>query len=387
MSWSGSMTVGGGRVGALWIGGLEPYMDDAFLQAAMNIMGETNVVSIKVMTNKSTGEPAGYGFVNFDSDQTAIVAMHRLGGKIIPNSNPPIRFKLNHNSTRLANGEIDTSIWVGDLTPEVDDFALYRFFTARYSSVKCAKVVLDESGFSKGYGFVRFGLENEQQHALGNITGELGLGSKPIKVSMANQKNRAEQMNGMGMGGGMGGMNGGGSLGGAGSPPPMIGGGGGGSWGGITTWPGPSTSPWPPQNGGPSAHHQAMTAGGPWAPGLGGASPMSASALSGALSAGSVLSASAGGPLSGPLSGQLSGGAHNGISSILSGLGGGMPTGLGGGISMPGPVSSPGPAPTAPSPGPDFQYHPFYQQQIAAQQQQQIAAWQSAWQQQQQQRL
>ena len=89
------------------------------------MMGETGVVSIKVMTNKFTGEPAGYGFINFDSDQTAIIAMHRMGGKvrvvtllprnmmtvgylfqIIPTSNPPVRFKLNHNSTRLAPGEV-----------------------------------------------------------------------------------------------------------------------------------------------------------------------------------------------------------------------------------------------------------------------------------------
>ena len=124
------------------------------------------------MTNKFTGEPAGYGFVNFDSDQKAIYVMHRLGGKVIPNSNPPVRFKLNHNSTRLAPGEPDTSIWVGDLTPEVDDFALYQFFTARYQYVRCAKVVLDENGFSKGYGFVRFGMEAEQQHALANMTGK-----------------------------------------------------------------------------------------------------------------------------------------------------------------------------------------------------------------------
>ena len=125
------------------------------------------------MTNKFTGEPAGYGFVNFDSDQKAIYVMHRLGGKVIPNSNPPVRFKLNHNSTRLAPGEPDTSIWVGDLTPEVDDFGLYQFFTARYQYVRCAKVVLDENGFSKGYGFVRFGMEAEQQHALANMTGKL----------------------------------------------------------------------------------------------------------------------------------------------------------------------------------------------------------------------
>jgi len=204
------------------------------------MMGESGVVSIKVMTNKFTGEPAGYGFINFDSDQTAIIAMHRMGGKIIPNSNPPVRFKLNLNSTRLAPGEIDTSIWVGDLTPEVDDFALYRYFTQRYGTVRCAKVVLDESGFSKGYGFVRFGNEQEQQHALGCMTGEMGLGSKPIKVSMANQKNREN-------GGGV-------------SPP----GGSMTNWGGVSAWPAqPSSgaSGWPGAGAGPGP------AGGPGQPG------------------------------------------------------------------------------------------------------------------------
>jgi len=195
------------RVGALWIGGLEPYMNEDFLSTAMMQLGQEGVVSIKIMTNKFTGEPAGYGFINFDSDQRAILTMHRLGGKVIPNSNPPVRFKLNHNSTRLQQGEPDTSIWVGDLSPDVDDYALYQFFAHRFQTVRCAKVVLDESGFSKGYGFVRFGSESEQQHALANMTGESGVGSKPIKVSMANQKSRAAagsgqaQVGGLDMGG------------------------------------------------------------------------------------------------------------------------------------------------------------------------------------------
>ncbi len=51
----------------------------------------------------------------------------------------PVRFKLNHNSTRLMPGEKDYSIWVGDLTPDVDDLALYKFFSARFQSVKSAK--------------------------------------------------------------------------------------------------------------------------------------------------------------------------------------------------------------------------------------------------------
>jgi hypothetical protein len=36
-------------------------------------------------------------------------------------------------------GEKDHSIWVGDLTPEVDDFQFYKFFSARFQSVKSAK--------------------------------------------------------------------------------------------------------------------------------------------------------------------------------------------------------------------------------------------------------
>ena len=40
---------------------------------------------------------------------------------------------------------------------------------------------MNKFGVSKGYGFVRFGSEYEQQHAL-SLTGQMGLGSKSIKV-------------------------------------------------------------------------------------------------------------------------------------------------------------------------------------------------------------
>jgi len=127
------------REGALWIGGLENYMDEGFLKSGLEQMGEMNVLSIKVMKNKITGEPASYGFVNFDNDHHALIAMHRLNGKVIPNSNPPVRYKLNHQSTRLMAGERDHSIWVGDLSPEVDDLELYKFFAARFDTVRTAK--------------------------------------------------------------------------------------------------------------------------------------------------------------------------------------------------------------------------------------------------------
>jgi len=180
------------REGALWIGGLESYMDEDFIQKALHMMGEVNILSIKVIKNKFTGGAAGYGFINFISDQVALTCMHKLNGKIMPNTNPPIRFKLNHNSNRLLPGEKNHSIWVGDLTPEVDDLQLYRFFSARFQSIVSAKVVLDDSGFSKGFGFIRFGNEQEQQTAMTSMMGVSGLGGKPIKVSIAVQKTKLE---------------------------------------------------------------------------------------------------------------------------------------------------------------------------------------------------
>ena len=35
-----------------------------------------------------TGQTASYGFIHFDSDAAALMAMHKLNGKIIPHSQP-----------------------------------------------------------------------------------------------------------------------------------------------------------------------------------------------------------------------------------------------------------------------------------------------------------
>ena len=45
---------------------------------------------------------------------------------------------------------------------------------------------MDDSGESKGFGFVRFNDETEQQTALTSMQGISGLGSRPIKVDFSN---------------------------------------------------------------------------------------------------------------------------------------------------------------------------------------------------------
>ena len=78
------------------------------------------------MKNKFSEAAAGYGFINFANDQMALTVMHKLNGKMMPNTNPPVRWKLNHSSNRLLPGEKNHSVWVGDLTPEVCSFLAER---------------------------------------------------------------------------------------------------------------------------------------------------------------------------------------------------------------------------------------------------------------------
>ncbi|XP_069127463.1 tRNA selenocysteine 1-associated protein 1-like [Argopecten irradians] len=173
---------------SLWMGDLEPYMDEYFITSAFDQMGAT-ITSMKLIKNKVTGLPAGYCFIDFSDAGQAHDAMLKLNGKIIPNSSPPKRFKLNtssHGKEHLAVPEF--SLFIGDLSMDVDDYVLYYAFAKKYRSCRSAKVVLENSGRSKGYGFVRFSEETDQQRALIEMQHMTGIGSKPIRVSLATPK-------------------------------------------------------------------------------------------------------------------------------------------------------------------------------------------------------
>lgn len=180
----------------LWMGDVETYMDERFISDAFRVMGE-EVKQVKLIRNKYTGEQASYCFIDFHTNADAHRAMLKLNGKILPGSEPQRRFKLNSASYgREHLNEPEYSLFVGDLTEDVDDLALYNYFISRYKSCKAAKVVLDSSGKSRGYGFVRFGEESEQKGALSDMHSSTGLGKKPIRVSMATPKS-ARQWNTM----------------------------------------------------------------------------------------------------------------------------------------------------------------------------------------------
>uniref|UniRef100_A0A2R5L9N7 tRNA selenocysteine-associated protein 1 n=1 Tax=Ornithodoros turicata TaxID=34597 RepID=A0A2R5L9N7_9ACAR len=191
----------------LWMGDLEPTMDEHFVQQAFSMMGEAPV-NVKIIRNRMTGAPRGYGFLEFGDEQTAQRALLRCNGKLIPNAMQPKTFRLNHANggggggavggfgsrpmRSMSSSDSQFSMFVGDLSSEVDDTHLYHAFSQRYPSVKAAKVVLDGSGLSKGFGFVRFEDEGEYQEALVDMQHSLLVGSRPIRVGVANPRRAME---------------------------------------------------------------------------------------------------------------------------------------------------------------------------------------------------
>ncbi|KAJ4292595.1 hypothetical protein N0V90_009258 [Kalmusia sp. IMI 367209] len=209
----------------LWMGELEPWIDENFVRSIWYNMGES--VNVKMIRDKFSGSNAGYCFVDFATASAASKAL-ALNGQIIPNSNRP--FKLNWASGGgLADRSRDDrgpeySIFVGDLGPEVNEFVLVQLFQNKYPSCKSAKIMSDPiSGMSRGYGFVRFTDEGDQQKALTEMQG-VYCGNRPMRTSTATPKNKSGGPGGPGMGMPPGG-GGGGPLGmySMGAPPQMGG--------------------------------------------------------------------------------------------------------------------------------------------------------------------
>ncbi|KAF8165776.1 hypothetical protein B0H34DRAFT_780524 [Crassisporium funariophilum] len=223
----------------LWWGELEAWMDEEYAKQVCGLMG-WDPVSIKVphpAPDSTTGQQAnnpGYCFLTFPSPAHAASVLAQISnsgnnGKTAPVSMPnstkpfvmswassvapasPMSAALTATSggTQAAAAQQypkEYSIFVGDLAPETsnsDLVAVFRNpvlglrndrepkFIRPFLSCKSAKIMLDPlTGVSRGYGFVRFTDEADQQRALIEMHGLYCL-SRPMRISPATAKFKA----------------------------------------------------------------------------------------------------------------------------------------------------------------------------------------------------
>ncbi|CAO3646786.1 unnamed protein product [Mucor hiemalis] len=172
------------------MGDLNPWMDEAFIKQVWSLLGE-NVV-VKLIRDKRTNISSGYAFIGFSSPQSAQRALTTIHGSKIPNSQRT--FRLNWASgggicDRKEDRAPEYSLFVGDLSNEIDETFLLSMFRSRYPSCHSAKIMTDPlSGTSRGYGFVRFLNQLEQQDAVIEMNGII-CNNRPMRVSFATPKN------------------------------------------------------------------------------------------------------------------------------------------------------------------------------------------------------
>ncbi|CAL4912835.1 unnamed protein product [Urochloa decumbens] len=173
------------EVRTLWIGDLQYWTDENYLYSCFAHTGE--VQSVKIIRNKVTSLPEGYGFIEFISHEAAEKVLQTYNGTQMPGTEHTFRL----NWASFSSGERrpeagpDHSIFVGDLAPDVTDYLLQETFRVNYPSVRGAKVVTDpNTGRSKGYGFVKFADENEKNRAMTEMNG-VYCSTRPMRISAA----------------------------------------------------------------------------------------------------------------------------------------------------------------------------------------------------------
>lgn len=127
-----------------------------------------------------------YGFVEYIDMRAAETALQTLNGRKIFDT----EIRVNWAYQGQQNKE-DTSghfhVFVGDLSPEVNDEVLGKAFSA-FGTLSDARVMWDmNSGKSRGYGFLAFRDKTDAEQAIATMNGEW-LGSRAIRVNWANQK-------------------------------------------------------------------------------------------------------------------------------------------------------------------------------------------------------
>ena len=148
----------------LWMGGILPGMTESQIMDSFKFF---NVfpINIKFIRDKKKNKNKSFCFVTFKSFEDANYVLHYLNGKKIPNTE--IIFRLNWADYQGSN----KTVYVGGLHPNVTKDDLISFFRLQYKSVYNARIILDENGMSRGFGFVVFKSEEDYYKCLKEMNG------------------------------------------------------------------------------------------------------------------------------------------------------------------------------------------------------------------------
>jgi len=140
-------------MGNIFIKNLDPSIDNKALHDTFSAFGA--ILSCKVAVGPD-GKSKGYGFVHFEADEGAALAIEKVNGMLLEGKKVYVGPFLKRGERPNDHaGPRFTNIYVKNLDPEVSDEELTDKF-AKYGAITSLTIMRDAEGKSKGFGFVNY---------------------------------------------------------------------------------------------------------------------------------------------------------------------------------------------------------------------------------------
>ncbi|XP_060798380.1 polyadenylate-binding protein 1b [Neoarius graeffei] len=172
-------------VGNIFIKNLDKSIDNKALYDTFSAFG--NILSCKVVCDENGSK--GYGFVHFETQEAAERAIEKMNGMLLNDRKVFVgRFKSRkeREAELGARAKEFTNVYIKNFGEDMDDEKLKDVFS-KYGNAMSIRVMTDDSGKSRGFGFVSFERHEDAQKAVDEMNGK-ELNGKLIYVGRAQKK-------------------------------------------------------------------------------------------------------------------------------------------------------------------------------------------------------
>ncbi|XP_064648806.1 ELAV-like protein 1-B [Lineus longissimus] len=145
-------------------------------------IGPINVTKTKIIRDRSTGYSYGFGFVEYDHNRDAVMAIEQLNGVEYQHKRLKVAF-----ARPQGEQSKQTNLYIRGLPKNITAMDLEELFTEFGTIINC-KILSNKGGECTGVGFVLFELKDQAARAMELMTGKmLPGGPEPLNIKFAEE--------------------------------------------------------------------------------------------------------------------------------------------------------------------------------------------------------